>query len=68
MCWASRCRTPEIHLVPNDALRLFFRSQDGHPSVSKIEMLKAVAGAPEGRFFSLKVLFPVFYPHARTHH
>jgi hypothetical protein len=33
----------------------------------EIEMLEAVAEAPEGLFFSLKALFPVFYPHARTH-
>jgi hypothetical protein len=65
MCSARRCRT-EIHRVPNDPLRLFSRS--GRPPISlEIEMLEAVAEAPEGRFFSLKVLFPVFYPHARTH-
>jgi len=66
MYWAWRCRT-EIHRVPNDPLRLFSRS--GRPPISlEIEMLEAVAKAPEGRFFSLKVLFPVFYPHARKHH
>ena len=65
MCWAWRCRT-EIHRVPNDPLRLFSRS--GRPSISlEIELLEAVAEASESRFFSLKVLFPVFYPHARTH-
>ena len=65
MYWAWRCRT-EIHRVPNDPLRLFSRS--GRPPISlEIEMLEAVAKAPEGRFFSLKVLFPVFHPHTRTH-
>ena len=65
MCWAWRCRT-EIHRVPNDALRLFSRS--GRPPITlEIELLEAVAEAPEGLLFSLKVLFPVFYPHARTH-
>jgi hypothetical protein len=65
MCWAWRFRT-EIHRVPNDPLRLF--SPSGRPPISlEVEMLEAVAEAPEGRFFSLKVLFPVFYPHARTH-
>ena len=65
MCSAWRRRT-EIHRVPNDSLRLFSRS--GRPPISlEIEMLEAVADAPDGLFFSLKVLFPVFYPHARTH-
>ena len=65
MCWAWRCRT-EIHRVPNDPLRLFSRS--GRPPISlEIEMLRAVAEAPEGLFFSLKALFLVFYPHTRTH-
>ena len=66
MCWAWRCCT-EIHLVPNDPIRLFSRS--GRPPISlEIEMLEAVPEAPEGLLFSLKVLFPVFYPHARTQH
>jgi hypothetical protein len=65
MCWAWRCRT-EIHRGPNDPLRLFSRS--GRPSIGlTIELVEAVAEAPEGLFFSLKVLFPVFYPHTRTH-
>ena len=65
MCWAWRCRT-EIHRVPNDPLRLFSRS--GRPPIGlEIEMLEAVAEGPEGLLFSLKGLFLVFYPHARTH-
>ena len=55
MCWAWRCRM-EIRRVPNDPLRLFSRL--GRPPIGlEIEILEAVAGGPEGRFFSLKMLF-----------
>jgi hypothetical protein len=59
MCWAWRCRTAEIPLVPNDALRLFSRTHDGHPSVSESKSSRLSPGGPRAGF-SLKRSFSGF--------
>jgi hypothetical protein len=69
----GKCRRLQIgpasqtHVVPKRRAPVVLSRSRRPPISLGIEMLEAVDRASEGRFFSLKVLFPVFYPHARTH-
>ena len=44
-------------LVPSDALRLFFRAQDGHPQVSKSKWSRLSPGPPRAGFSLSRCLF-----------
>jgi hypothetical protein len=69
MCRAWRCRTTEnaggFKLVPrrrltwfrNDALRLFFRAQGGHPSVSESKCSRLSPGPPRAGFSLSRCFF-----------